>query len=117
MGLLVFLIVSQLFCASISSSVGCWIAGRLLWTKLLGRIQHSRWRHVETLHLSSELLHLLLLQLSPPAEQVEVLPLPRLNVQAHQQAVLTGSVNKVSGEVAFVCPIIGEAAAFQGDVV
>ena len=87
------------------------------WTKLFVSIHHNRLRHVQTLHLSSELLHLLLLHLPPPAEQVQMLPLARLHIHAQQQAVLTGRMDEVCSEVAFIRPIVREAAAFQGDVV
>lgn len=43
-------------------------------------------------------------------------PLPQLRIHAHQQAVTTGCVDVRGAQVAFVCPIEGEAAAFQGDV-
>lgn len=95
---------------------GFWILVCFLQTKFLLRIHHNGWRHVQTLHLSLELLHLLLLQLPPPAEQVEVDPLPGLHVHAHQQAVATRRVDKAGADGALVCPIVGEAAAFQGDV-
>lgn len=95
----------------------CWMISRLFWTELLGGIQHSRCRHVQTLHLSSELLHLLLLQLPPSAEQVKMLLPLRDQVDVHHQAVATGCVGEVCGDVAFICPVIGEAATLQGNVV
>ena len=84
---------------------------RLFWTKLLLRIHDNRWRHVQTLHLSSELLHLPLLHLPPPAEQVQVRLLPQRPVHTHQRAVGTGRTDEVRREVALRCPIEGEAAA------
>lgn len=72
---------------------------------------------MQTRHLSSELLHLRLIQLSPPAEQVEMLPLPRFHSHKHQNAVVTGRVDEDRTDVAFISPVIGEAAALQGDII
>lgn len=88
-------------------------SARFLRTELLGGIHHVRWGHLQALHLPPELLQLLVLQLPPPAEQVEVDPLSRLYVKAHQHAVVTlgpceGGVNGVDTE--------GETAALEGNV-
>lgn len=90
------------------------LTGALLWTELVSGIHHHRWGHLQTVHLTSELLHLRLLQPSPPAEKVEMEPLPRLHVEADQDAVRTGCTDK--GGV-YVAVAESEAAALQGDVV
>lgn len=93
--------------------MSCWLAGDLFRTKLFSRIHHNRRRHVQTRRLSPELLHLLLLQLPPPAEQVQTQEFLCLVVKAHHQAVCTGCVEEGHGEVE-LSP--GEAAALECDV-
>lgn len=39
-----------------------------------------------------------------------------LHVHAHQQAVVARRADKARADVALVRPVVGEAAAFQGDV-
>lgn len=100
------------------SSVPCCLfhsclTGALLWTELIGWIHHNRWGHLQTAHLPSELLHLLVPQLSPPAEEVEMDALPRLHVKADQDAVRTGCMDEGCVHIA---AREGEPASLQGDV-
>lgn len=59
--------VSEAFGFSVFSSVWA-AAAELSWTKFLGRIHHNRFRHLQTLHQSAELPHLLLVHRPPLAE-------------------------------------------------
>lgn len=56
------------------SSNCCWFL--VFWTELLRRIHHNWWRQLQTVHLGLELFHLLLLQLSPTTQKIQVLSLP-----------------------------------------
>ena len=85
----------------------------LFWTNLFGGIHDHMWNHVQTQRLGLELLHLPLLHLPPPAEQVQTLHLVRLGVKVHRQTVGTGREEEGHGEVDL---LEGEAAAYQRDV-
>lgn len=65
----------------------CWIALDLIRTKLFGWIRLDHPRNAETLHLRLKLLHLLLVHLPPPAEEVHVLMVVRLPLRVDHQAV------------------------------
>lgn len=85
------------------------IVGHLFWTDRLCRILHNRWKTVQTLSLSRELVHLLLLHLPPPAEQVHALKFLRHVVKAQQKTVWTGRLEEGNSDVILMEV---EAAAF-----
>lgn len=85
----------------------------LFWTKLLGRIHHNSWRHVETLGLGCKLLTFLQIHLPSSAEQVQTHGSLRALVEDHGDAVCTGASEEAHADVVF-CE--AEAAAFHCDV-
>lgn len=68
-------------------------------TKLFGGIGLDHPGNVETLHLQLKLLHLLLLDVPPLAEEVDVLMVVRLSVRVEHQAVWTGRAKDAQGDV------------------
>lgn len=75
------------------------VSGGLFRTVLLRGIHHDRWEHLQTLSLSLELLHLLLLHLHPSAEQIHRQVFLTHTVKTHHQTVWTGCVHKGYGDV------------------